>query len=112
MKTKKTMYQKIRDNKELRRKEKQKEETIEAIAKGIRFVLGFALIVAVVFFVLKVSRCILFDCEKTETPIKTEVPTYDPPKVADTVKNDWVKDPDICIEKRIILEQILNDIER
>lgn len=111
MKTKKTMYQKIRDNKELRRKEKQKEETIEAIAKGIRFVLGFALIVAVVFFLFAMFKA-LFKNEKTETPIKTEVPTYDPPKVADTVKNDWVKDPNICIEKRIILEQILNDIER
>lgn len=88
------------------------DKTIEAIAKGIRFVLGFVLIVAVVFFVLIVSRCLLFDCEKTETPIKTEVPTYNPPKVADTVKNDWVKDPNICVEKRIILEQILNDIER
>lgn len=88
------------------------DKTIEAIAKGVQFIIGFALIVAVVFFVLIVSRCILFDCEKTEVPIKTEVPTYDPPKVADTVKNDWVKDPNICVEKRIILEQILNDIER
>lgn len=87
------------------------DKTIEAIAKGIRFVLGFALIVAVVFFLFAMFKA-LFQNEKTETPIKKEVPTYDPPKVADTVKNDWVKDPNICIEKRIILEQILNDIER
>lgn len=87
------------------------DKTIEAIAKGIRFVLGFALIVAAVFFLFEMLKA-LFQNEKTETPIKTEVPTYDPPKVADTVKNDWVKDPNICIEKRIILEQILNDIER
>lgn len=87
-------------------------KTIEAIAKGIRFVLGFFLIVAVVFFLLMVARCMFSNCKKTENPIKKEVPKYDPPKVADTVKNDWVKDPGICIEKRIILEQILNDIER
>lgn len=37
---------------------------------------------------------------------------YEKPIVADTVKNDWVKDPNISIEKRVILEQILNDIDR
>jgi hypothetical protein len=48
-------------------------------------------------------------------PPKVQVPQvveYDCPIVADTVKNDWVKNPDICIEKRLVYEQMLNDIDR
>ena len=37
---------------------------------------------------------------------------YEKPTVADSIKNDWVKDPDICIEKRIVYDQMLEDVER
>ena len=46
---------------------------------------------------------------KTDTVL---IGNYDKPIVADTVKHDWVKDENICIEKRLVYEQMINDIDR
>jgi hypothetical protein len=47
-------------------------------------------------------------CEEPKTQ-PTKVVEYECPIVADTVKNDWVKDSEICIEKRIVYDQMLED---
>jgi len=46
---------------------------------------------------------------KTDTVL---IGNYDKPIVADTVKHDWVRNENICIEKRLVYEQMINDIDR
>lgn len=72
--------------------------------KSVQFGLALIMIGMILLpFVIK--------CEKPKNQVKEAV-YYECPIVADTVKNDWVKDENICIEKRIVYDQMLNDIER
>jgi hypothetical protein len=50
-------------------------------------------------------------CEEPKAQVP-QVVEYECPIVADTVKHDWVKNENICIEKRLVYEQMLNDIDR
>ena len=36
-------------------------------------------------------------------------PTYINPEIADSTKHDWVKDENVCIERRIVYDQMLNE---
>lgn len=36
-------------------------------------------------------------------------PMYTKPEIADLTKHDWVKDSEVCIERRIVYDQILNE---
>lgn len=45
---------------------------------------------------------------KLEKP-KTEKQTYTKPEIADSTKHDWVKDDGVCIERRIVYDQMLNE---
>jgi predicted membrane protein len=57
--------------------------------------------------------CVLFYVYFIKTHQKEEKEPiqeyYECPVVADTVKHDWVKNPDICIEKRLVYDQMLDD---
>jgi hypothetical protein len=87
--------------------ESKKDKIIEIVAKTIQGILVFLMVAAFVFFVFVcVSSWFKPDEEKT---IPTCPKQYDAPKVADTVKNDWVKDPGVCIERRIVYEQMINE---
>lgn len=37
------------------------------------------------------------------------VPSYTKPEIADSTKHDWVKDENVCIERRIVYDQMLNE---
>lgn len=36
-------------------------------------------------------------------------PLYTKPEIADSTKHDWVKDENVCIERRLVYEQMLNE---
>lgn len=36
-------------------------------------------------------------------------PLYIKPEIADSTKHDWVKDSEVCIERRIVYDQMLNE---
>jgi len=74
--------------------------------KSIKFVL-FVFLLLIQAWLVRYSQM----NKQPETPRK-EVVEYECPIVADTVKHDWVKNPDICIEKRLVYDQMLKDIER
>lgn len=90
--------------------ESKKDKIIEVVAKTIQGIIFFLLISAFVFFVFVCVSSWFQPDEEKKTPILQK--QYDAPKVADTVKNDWVKDPGVCIERRIVYDQILKDIDR
>ena len=75
--------------------------------KSIQFFLVL-IMVGMIFLLLYFSQC---EEPKKQVPSITEC-EYECPVVADTVKNDWVKDDGICIEKRIVYDQMLKDIDR
>jgi hypothetical protein len=49
-----------------------------------------------------------YKCEQPKKQVP-KVVEYECPIVADTVKNDWAKDENICIEKRLVYDQMLED---
>jgi hypothetical protein len=87
------------------RDEQDKQWYFTTFLDAIKF--GFYLVV-----VGLITMTIYFkQCE----PPKVQVPQvveYECPIVADTVKHDWVKNENICIEKRLVYEQMINDIDR
>ena len=36
-------------------------------------------------------------------------PLYTKPEIADSTKHDWVKDENVCIERRLVYDQMLNE---
>ena len=36
-------------------------------------------------------------------------PLYTKPEISDSTKHDWVKDDEVCIERRIVYDQMLNE---
>lgn len=79
---------------------------MENMPKIFKMVLFGLLILMQILFAMYVNKD-----KHPETPQK-EVVEYECPIVADTVKHDWVKNPDICIEKRLVYDQMLKDIDR
>lgn len=75
---------------------------LTTFVKAIRFFLLLVMIgmVAIILFSCKGHRTHVFSSDYLQ---------YEKPIVADTVKNDWVKDEDICIEKRIVYDQMLHE---
>jgi len=83
------------------RDENDKEWYFVTFIKAVQFGLGIILCGMVLLpFIWKCEQ------PKKQAP---KVVEYEKPIVADTVKNDWVKDPDICIERRIVYDQMLED---
>jgi hypothetical protein len=86
------------------RNDLDKEWYFTTFIKSIQFFLALVMIgmVTLPFY---------YKCEQPKKQVP-KVAEYECPIVADTVKNDWVKDETICIEKRLVYEQMLNDIDR
>ena len=64
--------------------------------------LAASILFAAVYYILVVKTH-----QKEEEQL--EKPSYDPPVVADSTKHDWVKDDGVCIERRIVYDQMLNE---
>lgn len=79
---------------------------MENMPKIFKMVLFGLLILMQILFAMYVNKD-----KQPETP-KKDVVEYECPIVADTVKNDWAKDSTIRMEKRLVYEQMLNDIDR
>ena len=70
-----------------------------------------------VFFILVVVGLIcgtiyLKQCTKESEKPNLRVPynpLYTKPEIADSTKHDWVKDDGVCIERRIVYDQMLNE---
>ena len=77
---------------------------VYALLSGLRlafYLAVLALILGGVFFV---------QCEKSKANLRVPYnPIYTKIEVADTVKHDWFKDENVCIERRIVYDQMLND---
>ena len=84
------------------RDSQDKDWYISTLLDAIKF--GFYLVV-----VGLIAMTIYFkQCEQPKKQVP-QVVEYECPIVADTVKNDWVRDENICIEKRLVYEQMLDD---
>ena len=77
---------------------------VNALLSGLRlafYLSVLALILGTIFFV---------QCEKPKANLRVPYnPTYTKIEVADSTKHDWVKDENVCIERRIVYDQMLND---
>ena len=84
------------------RNEHDKQWYLTTFVKAVRFFLLLVMIgiVAIILFSCKGHRTYIFSSDYLK---------YECPVVADTVKNDWVKDENVCIERRIVYDQMLRD---
>ncbi len=77
---------------------------VYALLSGLRlafYLAVLALILGGVFFV---------QCEKPKANLRVPYnPLYTNPEIADSTKHDWVKDENVCIKRRIVYDQMLND---
>jgi hypothetical protein len=83
------------------RDSQDKEWYFDTFIKSIQF--GLALIL-----IGMITLPFYYKCEQPKKQVP-QVVEYECPIVADTVKNDWVRDENICIEKRLVYDQMLED---
>lgn len=75
--------------------------------------LFFLAVVAVIVAVI-VGGVVTVQCGKPKEQPKQNLrvpynPLYTKPEIADSTKHDWVKDENVCIERRLVYEQMLNE---
>jgi len=87
------------------RNEHDKQWYFTTFLNAIKF--GFYLVVVG----LIVMTIYFKQCEEPKAQVP-QVVEYECPIVADTVKNDFAKDSTIGWEKRLVYEQMINDIDR
>jgi len=87
------------------RNEHDKQWYLTTFLDAIKF--GFYLVVVG----LIVMTIYFKQCEEPKKQVP-KVVEYECPIVADTVNNDFAKDSTIGWEKRLVYEQMLNDIDR